>query len=142
MPIRDFRLRVERLRSLARRAGRTAPAVGALPFVVPARSTEEALRHIDATFLSAMTTEADRRWMRPDSGAFQTADDLDGVLLYGTPERVVAGVRRLQDAGASHVVFDLRLRFAAFDEVLTLVGERILPELRRGDRTVRAAAEA
>lgn len=140
MPTRDLRARVRRLRSLAQEAGRAVPSVGALPFVVPARTTDVALRYIDATFLRAMTSEADRRWTRPASGAFETADDLDGVLLYGDPERVIAGVRRLHEAGATHIVFDLRLRFADFDEVVTLIGEHVLPELRQADRTIEEAA--
>lgn len=133
MPLRDFTARIRRLPALAKSAGRPVPAAGVLPFVVPGRTTEEALRHIDAKFLRAMTAEADRRWQRPASGAFETADDLDGVLIYGDPDRIVAGVRRLEEAGASHVVFDLRIRFAEFDEMVTLLGERVLPALRRSE---------
>lgn len=132
MPTRDLRARVKRMRSLAEEAGRPTPAVGVLPFVVPAGTTDEALRHIDRRFLRAITSEADRRWMRPANGAFETADDLDGVLIYGTTEQVTAGIRRLHDAGATHVVFDLRLRFESFDQMLALLAERVLPELRHG----------
>ena len=141
MPTRDLRARVRRLRSLAAEAGRPAPDVGVLPFVVPARTTDEALRHLDARFLAAMTAEADRRWTRPPSGAFTTADDLDGLLLYGDPERIVEGIERLHDAGASHMVFDLRLRFADFEDVLMLIAERILPDLRRGRVVAREVTE-
>lgn len=141
MPIRDLRARVRRLRLLAAEAGRPTPDVGVLPFVVPARTTDEALRFIDARFIAAMTAEADRRWTRPPSGAFTTVDDLDGLLLYGDPERIVAGVERLHDAGASHMVFDLRLRFADFEDVLTLIAERVLPDLRHGGVAAQEVAE-
>ncbi len=130
MPLRDYRLRIERMGSLAKKAGRAMPGAGTIPFVVPARTTEEALRHID---VKAMAVEANRRYELPASGSFDTADDLDGALIYGTPEQIVAGVRRCQEAGATHFVFDLRLRFAEFEEMVALVGEEVLPELRRGD---------
>ena len=132
MPTRDLRARVRKLRAFAAEANRPTPDVGVLPFVVPARSDAEALGFLSDRFLAPMYAEADRRWARPAGGAFTTPDDLDGLLLYGRPERIVASVERLHDAGASHVVFDLRLRFADFEDVVRLVGERILPELRRG----------
>jgi probable F420-dependent oxidoreductase len=131
MPIRDLRARVKKMRSLAAEAGRAVPDVGALPFIVPARTTGGALRRITHRFLQSLYTEANKRWIKPASGAFGVPDDLDGSLIYGDPERIVAGIGRLHDAGASHVVFDLRLQFEDFEDVLCLIGERILPELRR-----------
>ncbi|HZP95268.1 MAG TPA: TIGR03619 family F420-dependent LLM class oxidoreductase [Candidatus Limnocylindria bacterium] len=131
MPIRDLRARVVKMRQLAAEAGRAAPDVGALPFIVPARTTDEALSRIPERFLGSLYIEANKRWTKPASGAFGSPDDLDGTLVYGDPERVVAGIERLHDAGASHVVFDLRLQPEEFDDVLRLIGERVLPELRR-----------
>lgn len=131
MPIRDMRARVKKMRAMAADAKRPAPEVGALPFVVPASTTDDALRQIPDRFLASLYTEANKRWIKPAVGTFTTPDDLDGSLIYGDPKRVVAGIERLHDAGASHVVFDLRLQFAKFEEVLRLIAERIIPELRR-----------
>jgi probable F420-dependent oxidoreductase len=130
IPIGDLRARVKRMHALATKAGRSPLDVGALPFIVPARTTEEALRRIPESFLRSLYTEANKRWTQPASGTFATPDDLDGSLIYGDPERVVAGVVRLHDAGASHVVFDLRLQFGELDDVLRLIATRIMPELR------------
>ncbi len=130
MPLTDYRARIARMRSLAEKATRAAPSAGTIPFVVPARTSEEALRYVD---VARMAEEANRRYTPPPSGAFRAADDLDGALIYGPAERIVEGVRRCQEAGASHVVFDLRLRFQDFEEAVAMIAEEVLPELRRGD---------
>ena len=44
---------------------RLAPDVGALPFVVAARSTDDALGQIPDRFLRSLYAEADRRWIPP-----------------------------------------------------------------------------
>lgn len=130
MPTNDLRRRVTKLRGMALAAGRDVPEVGALPFVVAARTTDLARRQIPDRFLHALYDEANRRWMPPAGGSFRAPDDLDGTLLYGDAEQVVAGVTRLHEAGASHIVFDLRLQFEDLHDVLGLVAERILPRLR------------
>lgn len=130
MPVGDFTARVARMNSLATKAGRPMLPAGTIPFVVPARTAEEALRYIP---IEEMAVEANKRYVPPPSGSFRTADDLDGALIYGPPDRIVAGVRRCQDAGASHVVFDLRLRFDDYADAVAMIAEEVLPELRRGD---------
>jgi probable F420-dependent oxidoreductase len=131
MPLRDFRRLMRRMRRLAEETGKTVPLGGVIPYVVPARTESEAVaRYVD---LPRTIDEAQRLYMAPPSGRFETLDDLDGAVIAGPPDRIIEWVRAFQAEGAQHFVFDLRLRFADWDEVVHMLGEEVLPELRRGD---------
>lgn len=130
MPLRDYKVRVERMRRLAEAAGKPMLPTGMEPFVLPARTAEEALRYLDPADLFEF---ASSHYQPPPSGAFRTIDDLDGAVIYGPPDQIVAGVRRWQEAGCSHFVFDLRHRFADYEACVQVIAEEVLPELRRGD---------
>jgi alkanesulfonate monooxygenase SsuD/methylene tetrahydromethanopterin reductase-like flavin-dependent oxidoreductase (luciferase family) len=67
--------------------------------------------------------------VKPASGRFETIDDLEGMLLYGTPEHIVDQVGRLREAGADHIVFDMRLTFGRWQEQIDLLGREVLPKL-------------
>jgi len=134
-PRREYRRLMQRMRRLALEAGKPLPMAGVIPYVVPARTYEEAVRAIN---LGETLKEADRLYPPPPSGRYETLDDLDGAVIAGPPERIAEEVRRFQAEGAVHVVFDMRLRFDAWEECLGMIGEEVLPELRRGDPAVRA----
>jgi alkanesulfonate monooxygenase SsuD/methylene tetrahydromethanopterin reductase-like flavin-dependent oxidoreductase (luciferase family) len=53
-----------------------------------------------------------------------------GLILAGTPADIISECRDYQDAGANHIVFDLRLRFGEWDEQLDLLGKEVLPAFR------------
>ena len=129
--VRTFQKRVERLRRLAEQAAKAVPATGALPITSPARTREQALAKVD---WREMCRSAVKDWVLPESGRFETPEDLEGALIAGPPELIVEATRRYQQAGLEHIVYDLRFRFADWDECLALLGREVLPELRRGDR--------
>jgi hypothetical protein len=52
------------------------------------------------------------------------------VLLAGSPSDIVRETRAYEQAGADHVVYDLRLRFADWCEQIDLLGQEVLPALR------------
>jgi hypothetical protein len=81
-----------------------------------------------------------KQCMPPPSGAFRDLDDLDGAAIAGPADVIVAQIRRLQDAGVEHFVFDLRTRFAEFEECVEMLGAEVLPLLHRGDGRQRAGA--
>jgi alkanesulfonate monooxygenase SsuD/methylene tetrahydromethanopterin reductase-like flavin-dependent oxidoreductase (luciferase family) len=58
-------------------------------------------------------------------------DDLQGVLLHGTADDIVEQLAALHDSGADHVVFDFRLSFAEWEEQMQMVGELVIPQVRR-----------
>lgn len=130
MPRRDFRVRMKRMRRLAEEAGKPLPQAGTIPYLGIARRKEAAARLFD---IPAVNEEASRRYILPASGRFETLEDLDGAVIAGTPETIVDEVRKWQEAGGLHFVFDMRVNFDAWEETLQMVGEEVLPELRRAD---------
>ena len=69
-------------------------------------------------------------WVTPPSGSFSTLEDIRGVLLAGTPQDIARETRAYQEAGAEHVVYDLRLRYADWYEQIDLLGKEVLPALK------------
>ena len=126
LPTLAARLTDLRARFSARRAD---PIVGMIPLTSVASSAEEALAAVD---LPALLDAANRQrfWIRPPSGRFETASDLAGSLMAGSPEEVAGQVRAVTDLGVELLVFDLRLRFREWEEQLRLLGEEVLPLLQ------------
>jgi alkanesulfonate monooxygenase SsuD/methylene tetrahydromethanopterin reductase-like flavin-dependent oxidoreductase (luciferase family) len=123
LPTLTARLTDLRARFSARRAD---PIVGIIPLTSVASSTEEALGAVDLpTLLEAANRQ--RFWVRPPSGRFETAGDLAGSLLAGSPDEVARQVRAVTDLGLDLLVFDLRLRFRDWETQLRLLGEGVLP---------------
>lgn len=136
-----FHKRISRLRRLAGEAGKAVPTAGAIPIVSPARTHEEALAKVNWQGMLKSAAKGD--WELPASGAWSTPEDLEGALIFGTPEEIIAGTRTFQDGGLDHLVYDLRFRFDEWEECMAILGEEVLPELRRGDADpVRNAAAA
>lgn len=130
MPLGEYAKRIERMRRLSQEAGRAMPTTGTIPYVVPGKTHEEAVGKID---VDAVLTEASRRYKRPDGTPPNSLDDLDGAVVLGDRDEVLAAVRRCQEAGAGHFVFDLRLLFDRWEESLAIVAEEILPVLHAED---------
>jgi len=69
-------------------------------------------------------------WVKPASGKFSTLEDIRGAVLAGTPDDIARETRAYENAGANHIVYDLRLRFADWYEQINLLGTEVLPALR------------
>jgi alkanesulfonate monooxygenase SsuD/methylene tetrahydromethanopterin reductase-like flavin-dependent oxidoreductase (luciferase family) len=127
MPVRDLGERVQRMERLAAEAGKPRPTVCAIPYVSPGRTVEAAAKSFNmAELCRAMTKQC----VPPPSGAFRDLDDLDGAAIAGPAEVIAERVRRFQDAGVEHFVFDFRTRFAEFEDCVEMVGAEVLPLLR------------
>ena len=127
MPRRDLAERVARMEWLAAQRGRERPVVGAIPYMSPGPSVEDAARHFNLPALCA----AMKQFIPPPSGAFRTVGDLDGAAIAGPPEIIVEEIARFHALGVEHFVFDFRTRFADFEDCIELVGAEVLPALRR-----------
>lgn len=127
MPRFMFESRHQRLEEMAAAAGRATPTAGVIPYTVPAPTMEEAR---GAFALDALVHEASARYERPDGRPIQDLDDLDGAIIAGPPEHIVEQVRAYEAVGCEHFVFDLRLRFDRWLDMVQLVGEEVLPALR------------
>lgn len=125
-----FARNTRRLRRLAAERGKPVPTAAAIPITSPARTREEALAKVN---VAAFIDEANRhgRWIPPASGRFETADDLEGALIAGPPSYIAEVAERYHAAGCEHLVFDLRFRFDEWLECVQLLGEEVLPLLRR-----------
>lgn len=125
-PVAEYRSRVKRLIRFAEEANKPVPVAGVSAWVSPGRTVEEGVSKIDLPrFLELASKQAN------GEGTFQTLADLDGMVIAGPAEVIVETVRRYEAAGAQHFVFDLRNRFAEWDELLPFFGEEVLPLLRR-----------
>jgi alkanesulfonate monooxygenase SsuD/methylene tetrahydromethanopterin reductase-like flavin-dependent oxidoreductase (luciferase family) len=123
-PMRVLHERVRLLRELSDGEGRSAPLIAPIAYVVP----EMAGVQLDGMRL---LNEANYRYGQSGETPFRTLRDLAGMLITGTDEEIVRGVRELEDAGASCVIFDLRLVFSRLLPVLDYLGERVLPLLKQ-----------
>jgi hypothetical protein len=113
---------------LAEAAGKSVPATGSIPYVVPGRTMEDATAGLN---LDALIEETAKRYPPGESGVFESLEDLDGALVAGPPDVVVEEVVKHVESGVQHFVFDMRLRYDRYEEMLELVGTEILPEVRR-----------
>ena len=117
--------RLALLRQLGQDAGKEM-RTGAIPVVKIGRTHEEARRGIDVDALAG-SSEGSRLWIKPPSGAFETIDDLGGLLICGDPDECVEQILEFVARGIDELVLDFRLQFDEFERVLELVAERVLP---------------
>jgi probable F420-dependent oxidoreductase len=121
-----FASRIDYLRELCRRAGRPMITSAVMPLTSIGKNRQSALEGVN---LKSLIDESQRltAWVRPSEGA---ADAARGILLAGTAADIVRETRAYEQAGAEHIVYDLRLRYADWREQLTLLGTQVLPALR------------
>jgi alkanesulfonate monooxygenase SsuD/methylene tetrahydromethanopterin reductase-like flavin-dependent oxidoreductase (luciferase family) len=119
---------VRTLDELSAAAGRARPAIGVMPPTSVEATREEALAHVNVPGLLAWANKA-RFAVRPPSGRFETAADLEGQLVAGTPDDVVAECRKFEALGLDQLVFDLRFRFDRWFAQIERLGEDVLPRL-------------
>ncbi|MBI2756057.1 MAG: TIGR03619 family F420-dependent LLM class oxidoreductase [Chloroflexi bacterium] len=138
--IKTFAKRVERLHRLAMQHGKPVPTASAIPITSPGRTREEAISKVNWSEMMEQAIRA--KWELPDSGKWEAPEDLEGALIAGPPETIIQEVRKYHAVGGTHLVFDLRFRFDEWEECVGILGEEVLPELRRGDAAGEAKFEA
>lgn len=124
-----FKARIAKMQELSDEAGRRLPTIAVIPPTSVEASREEALADVNVPGLLAWANKA-RYWVKPPSGRFETWDDLEGMLIAGDPDDVVEEVRKFEEAGCEHLVFDFRFKFDRFFEQIELLGREVLPKLR------------
>lgn len=127
--LETFRSRMGYVHKLAAEAGKPRVTVAVMPYTSVAGSREEALADIDVPGL-IRSTNGIARLLKPPSGAFSTLEDIEGMLLAGTPDDVAGGVQAFAEAGAEHIVFDLRFRYADWYEQIERLSREVLPRFR------------
>ncbi len=122
--------RVEQMRAIVSENGRPMPTVAVVPPTSVAETEAEAWQGTSLEGLLAWANQRGKWWVKPPSGRFETAEDIEGSLIVGAPEQVVQQVARFADVGVEHLVFDLRLSFDRWFESIDLLGSGVLPQLR------------
>jgi alkanesulfonate monooxygenase SsuD/methylene tetrahydromethanopterin reductase-like flavin-dependent oxidoreductase (luciferase family) len=127
--LETLRARVQTLTDTAAEHDRPRPAVGIIPTTSIADTREEAISRVNVPGLLTWANNS-RFWVKPESGSFQTVDDLQGVLIHGTADDIIEQCSTLRDVGVDHLVFDFRLNFPIWEEQMQRIGEDVLPALR------------
>jgi alkanesulfonate monooxygenase SsuD/methylene tetrahydromethanopterin reductase-like flavin-dependent oxidoreductase (luciferase family) len=118
------------IRDLCQKAGKPMISAAVMPFTSIARNREKARSGVN---IESLIAEANKfpTWVRPPSGVFSNLNDIRGFVLAGTPADIARESHAYEDAGADHIVYDLRFRYADWLEQIDLLGEEVLPALRR-----------
>ena len=128
--LKTIERRVAKMRELVDQNGRPMPTVGVVPPTTIATTEKEAWAGTSVEGLLKWANDRGKWWVKPPSGKFETAEDIEGSLIVGTPEQVTEQTARFAEVGVDHIVFDLRLSFDRWHESIQLLGESVLPALR------------
>ena len=121
---------VDYTRGLCLEAGRPMINAAVMPFTSIGNDREAALKNVN---IPSLIAEANKfpTWVKPSSGMFSTLDDIRGFILAGTPADIIRESRAYAEAGADDIVYDLRFRYADWLDQIDLLGEEVLPALKR-----------
>jgi probable F420-dependent oxidoreductase len=104
-------------------------SVGVVPIVKVDRNRNRAREGIDVAALATSSAGA-RFWQPPPSGSFTTIEDLEGLVIAGTPADCKRELLKFAERGLDYVVLDLRLDFGRYLERLELLAESGLEDVR------------
>lgn len=128
--LKTIEKRVAAMAELVAASGRPMPTIGVVPPTSIAATAEAAWEGTSLEGLLRWANERGKWWVKPPSGVFETAEDIEGSLIVGTPDQVVEQTARFESVGVEHLVFDLRLSFDRWFESIELLGTAVLPALR------------
>lgn len=123
-----YERRVAKIREMTDEQGKPMIMTGAVPVTSIAGTREAALSMLNVPGL-IKNANNQRFWVKPESGEFTTIEELDGSILAGTPDDIVAGVQRYQEIGADLLIFDFRMRFPDWLEQIEIVARDVLPQV-------------
>jgi len=124
-----YEKRVADIRRMTDEQGKPMILTGAVPVTSLDDSFEEATRHMNVPGL-VKNANAQKYWLKPESGQFSRIEELDGSILAGSPDDVVRGIRRYQEIGCDLLIFDFRMRFPQWLEQIEVLAQEVLPHVR------------
>jgi len=128
--LKTIEKRVAKMAELVAENGRPMPTVGVVPPTTIAPTEEEAWAGTSVEGLLKWANDRGKWWVKPESGVFETAQDIEGSLIAGTPDQVTEATAKFADVGVDHLVFDLRLSYERWLPSIELLGNEVIPHLR------------
>lgn len=128
IPLATLDARLRYLEEHSAAAGKSL-TVGVVPIVKVHRDRGEARAGINVAALAESSAGA-KFWLPPASGSFSTIEDLEGLVIAGTPQECKHELAKFAERGLDYVVLDLRLDFPRYLEQLELLAEVGLDELK------------
>jgi alkanesulfonate monooxygenase SsuD/methylene tetrahydromethanopterin reductase-like flavin-dependent oxidoreductase (luciferase family) len=125
-----YELRVGQIRRMCEDQRKPMIMTGAVPVISIDRTFDAALDRLNMDGL-IKNANNQKFWVKPESGTFTRAKELDGSLLAGTPNDIVAGIRRYQEIGCELLIFDFRMRFADWLEQIETLAREVLPRVSK-----------
>jgi len=101
---------------------------GAVPVTSIDTTTKAAMDRLNVPGL-LKNANAQKFWLKPESGEFTQIEELDGSILAGTPDDLVRGIQRYQEIGCDLLVFDFRMRFPEWLEQIEILARDVLPRV-------------
>jgi alkanesulfonate monooxygenase SsuD/methylene tetrahydromethanopterin reductase-like flavin-dependent oxidoreductase (luciferase family) len=123
-----YEVRVAKIRELEAEQGRSPVLVGAIPVTSIGDSREEAVGFMNVPGLIDNANHQ-KFWVKPEGGQFTNFDELDGSVLTGTPDDIVAGVQRYQEIGCDLLIVDFRMRFRDWLEQIERFAGEVMPRV-------------
>ncbi|MDH3192796.1 MAG: LLM class flavin-dependent oxidoreductase [Acidimicrobiia bacterium] len=128
--LKTIEKRVAAMAGLVAENGRPMPTVGVVPPTTIATTEAEAWAGTSVEGLLKWANDRGKWWVKPESGVFETAADIEGSLIAGTPDQVTEATAKFADVGVDHLVFDLRLSYDRWLPSIELLGKEVIPHLR------------
>jgi hypothetical protein len=121
---------MERLTELSELNRRPRPTAAAIPITSPGPTRDAGLAAVN--WRGILEDAKKTKWELPESGAWETAEDLEGAVIAGTASDIAEVTWKYHELGLEHLVYDLRFRFADWLECVQMIGEEVLPLVRSG----------
>jgi alkanesulfonate monooxygenase SsuD/methylene tetrahydromethanopterin reductase-like flavin-dependent oxidoreductase (luciferase family) len=123
-----YELRVNKIREMTAEQGKPMIMTGAVPVTSIADTAQAAFDRLNVAGL-IKNANAQKFWVKPESGEFTRIEELDGSILAGTPDDIVAGIRRYQEIGCDLLIIDFRMRFPDWLEQLEAFAQEVMPKV-------------
>ena len=123
-----YQQRVDKIREMTAEQGKPMIMTGAVPVTSIDATREAALGKLNVPGL-INNANSQRFWVKPESGEFTAIEELDGSILAGTPDDIVAGVQRYQEIGADLIIFDFRFRYGDWLEQIETLARDVFPHV-------------
>lgn len=123
--MRTLDKRLKQLEDGAQERGQNRPFVGIVPIISIGSSRDDALASVN---VAGLLEEARSRkfW----TGPFEKSEDLEGILIAGSPEECIGEIGRFVDRDVDQIVFDFRMRPDEYDEQLARLAHEVLPGVK------------